>query len=168
MVDSNAQRRHSMDTYQTSPTTNTVVKSQSTIMPLPNENSSNVSETMLSPTFTRKKSVSSKERLFSVESLHRTASIKSNDRSIKLAPQSNDTSNSRDTHTAKRDEQKTTTTFTLTTPDNVKSLHIHTHTILFFDIFFHINFSRKRIPKSRHHAVESTNIEIVYYRMIRV
>lgn len=137
MVDSNAQRRHSMDTYQISPTTNTVVKSQSTIMPLPNENSSNVSETMLSPTFTRKKSVSSKERLFSVESLHRTASTKSNDRLIKLAAQSNDTSNSPDTHTTKRDEQKATTTFTLTTPDNVKIFaHSHINANLFLNIFF--------------------------------
>lgn len=124
MVDSNTQRRHSMDTYQASPTTttttttSTVVKSQSTIMPLPNEDSSKVSETMLSPTPDRKKSVSSKERLFSVESLHRTASTKSNDRLIKVATQSNDTSNSPDTPTAKRDEQKPTTTFTLTTPEN--------------------------------------------------
>lgn len=120
MVDSSTHRRHSMDTYQVSPTTSTVVKSQSTIMPLSDEDPSKVSETMLSPPSTRKKSVSSKERLFSVDSLHRTASTKSNDHLIKVATQSNDTSNSPDTPTAKRDEQKPTTIFTLTTPENVK------------------------------------------------
>jgi hypothetical protein len=74
-----------VDTSQFSPTTNTVVKSQSTIMSLPVNDSSNVSDQYLSPTINRKKSVSSKERLFSIESLHRSSSTKSIDHLIKVA-----------------------------------------------------------------------------------
>ncbi|CAF0755721.1 unnamed protein product [Adineta steineri] len=94
-VDSNNQRRHSMDTSQFSPThltNNTVVKSQSTFMSLPvDDDSNNVSDQLLSPSNHRKKSVSSKERLFSVESLHRSPSTKSIEHLMKVATQSYDT-----------------------------------------------------------------------------
>lgn len=122
MVDSNIQRRHSMDTSKfspTHPTNSTVVKSQSSIMPLPLEDPSNVSEQLLSPAVNRMKSVSSKERLFSVESLHRTSSTKSNQHLIKVATQSNDTSNPPETPPTKREEAKPTTTLSVTTPENV-------------------------------------------------
>jgi len=104
MVDPNIQRRHSMDTSQLnliSPTNNTVVKSQSTIMPLPINNSNDVSEQLLSPSMSRKKSVSSKERLFPVESLHRT---KSNEHLIKVMTQPIDEHDRK--HFIKHDEQK--------------------------------------------------------------
>ncbi len=104
MVDPNIQRRHSMDTSQLnpiSPTNNTVVKSQSTIMPLPINNSNDLSEQLLSPPMSRKKSVSSKERLFSVQSLHRT---KSNEHLIKVMTQPIDEHNRK--HSIKHDEQK--------------------------------------------------------------
>jgi hypothetical protein len=94
MIDPNIQRRHSMDTSKLTPThstNNTVVKSQSTTMSLPIDNSSNVSEQLLSPPMNRKKSVSSKERLFSVESLHCT---KSNEHLIKVITQPIDSYNS--------------------------------------------------------------------------
>jgi hypothetical protein len=109
MIDPNIQRRHSMDTSKLTPThstNNTVVKSQSTTMSLPIDNSSNVSEQLLSPPMNRKKSVSSKERLFSVESLHRT---KSNEHLIKVITQPIDSYNSPEherKHSIKHDEQK--------------------------------------------------------------
>jgi hypothetical protein len=107
IVDPNVPRRHSMGTppvSQNNPNNNTVVKSQSTTMPLPLNNTSNVTEQLLSPTINRKKSVSSKERLFSVESLNRTSSTKSNEHLIKVA-----TSPS----------PKPTTILSVTTPENV-------------------------------------------------
>jgi hypothetical protein len=105
-----------MDTSQsvpTHPTNNTVVKSQSIIMSLPINNSNNLSEEFLSPTLIRKKSVSSKERLFSVESLHRTLSTKSNEQLIKVIPPSLP-----ETYANKYDEQNQTS-LTITTPENV-------------------------------------------------
>jgi hypothetical protein len=82
-----------MDTSQFSPThqtNNTVVKSQSTFMSSPLNNSSNVSDQLLAPTTNRKKSVSSKERLFSVETLHRSPSSKSIEHFMKIVPQPSD------------------------------------------------------------------------------
>ncbi|CAF0816840.1 unnamed protein product [Rotaria sp. Silwood1] len=129
IVDSNISRRHSMDTSQCSPThssTNTVVKSQSTIMPLPRNDSNDTSEQLLAPTITRKKSVSSKERLFSVESLHRTSSIKSAEHLKKVATQQSDINRSHSgtynlpeqerQHSIKRDVQKSTS-LSVTTPE---------------------------------------------------
>ena len=63
----------------------TLVKSRSSMMGLPMSDSSNVSDQLLSPVNHRKKSVSSKERLFSVESLHRLSSRKSIEHLIKVA-----------------------------------------------------------------------------------
>ena len=121
--DPNAPRRHSMDTTanhsnnnnsnNNNNNNNSVVKSQSTIIPLPMNNTSNVTDQLLSPTVTRRKSVSSKERLFSVESLNRTPSIKSNEHLMKVA-----TSNLPETYTP-----KPTTILSVTTPDNVNDFH---------------------------------------------
>ncbi|CAF4421945.1 unnamed protein product, partial [Rotaria sp. Silwood2] len=129
VVDSNIPRRHSMDTSQYSPThspTHTVVKSQSTIMPLPRNDSNDASEQLLSPTMARQKSVSSKERLFSVESLHRTSSIKSAEHLIKVATQPSDVNHSHSgtynlseperKRSIKRDEPKSTS-LAVTTPE---------------------------------------------------
>ncbi|CAF1135890.1 unnamed protein product, partial [Adineta ricciae] len=84
MVDNSMQRRHSMDTSQLSPnslnTNNTVVKSQSTIMSLGIDDTNPMDNA-------RKKNVSSKERLFSVESLHRIAVTKSAEQSMKVPAQ---------------------------------------------------------------------------------
>ena len=80
VVDPNNVRRHSIDTSSVSPShtnNSTVVKSQSTIMPVPLTESSNVSDQLPIPAMNRKKSVSSKERLFSVESMRRRSSTKS-------------------------------------------------------------------------------------------
>jgi len=106
-----------MDTSQLTPTNNnnnnnnTVVKSQSTIMSLPINDSSNVSEQLVSPNINRKRSVSSKERLFSVESLHRMSLTKSNENLIKIVTQPINTSNTSERerkHSIKHDEQKPT------------------------------------------------------------
>jgi hypothetical protein len=110
--DPNALRRHSMDTttnHSNNDNNNSVVKSHSAIMPLPLNNTSNVTEQLLSPTMNRRKSVSSKERLFSVESLNRTSSTKTNEHLIKVA-----TSNLPETYSP-----KPTTILSVTTPDNV-------------------------------------------------
>ncbi|CAF0865041.1 unnamed protein product [Rotaria sordida] len=131
IVDPNIQRRHSMDTSQYSPThltTNTVVKSQSTIMPLPRDDSKDVSEQLLSPAMTPQKRVSSKERLFSVESLHRTSSTKSTEYLMKVATQPSSDIDRRHSGTynlseqerkysIKRDEPKQTS-LTVTTPEH--------------------------------------------------
>ncbi|UJR28278.1 hypothetical protein I4U23_009527 [Adineta vaga] len=89
-VDTNTQRRHSMDTSQLSlnhSNNNTIVKSQSKI-----DNLNKESDQFLVPANVRKKRVSSKECLFSVESLHRgTVTTKSNEHLMKIATQSSDT-----------------------------------------------------------------------------
>ena len=115
MVDTNTQRRHSMDTSQFSPThltNNTVTKSRSTTMSLTIEDSTHVSDQLLSPTNNRKKSVSSKERLFSVESLHRLSSAKSIEHLMKVATQSSDTKHNtlerEQKHSINHNEQKST------------------------------------------------------------
>jgi len=113
-----------MDTSRLTPTNsinNTVVKSQSTIMSLPINDSTNVSEQLLSPTMTKKKSVSSKERLFSVGSLHRTSLNKSNEHLIKVITQPTDVYNLSEHERkspTKRDEQKLTS-LSVTIPENV-------------------------------------------------
>jgi hypothetical protein len=106
-----------MDTSPNHSNNNTVVKSQSTIMPLPLNNTSNVTEQLSLPTINRKKSVSSKERLFSVESLNRVSSTKSNEHLIKVA-----TSNI----------PKPTTILSVTTPDNVNKQNFRQFRICFF------------------------------------
>lgn len=108
MVDSNIQRRHSMDTSSNQSANNAFVKSQSTIMPPPMNDSSSAIGSSLSPTGNRRKSVSSKERLFSVQSLQRTSSNKSQEHLIKGATQSDDTSN-----------PTKVTTLSVITPENV-------------------------------------------------
>jgi hypothetical protein len=128
IVDSNAQRRHSMDTSQYSPTAqinNTVVKSQSTFMSPQIDHSSNVSEQFLIPTPNRKKSVSSKERLFSIESLHRSPSSKSIEHLMKVAMQPSDTktTNSETYHSSEQEHKSPSlvkqTSLTIATPENV-------------------------------------------------
>lgn len=120
-----------MDTSDLTPThpstNNTVVKSQSSIMPLPINNSSNVSDQLLSPTINRKKSVSSKERLFSVESLNRLSSTKSNENLIKIVTQPIDMINEPSESeyqrrpSRKREEQKATSLY-VTSPDDSVNL----------------------------------------------
>lgn len=140
MIDPNIQRRHSMDTSQyTSTSNNTVVKSQSTIMSSPqNTNSSNVSEQLLSPSINRKKSVSSKERLFSVESLTRSPSMKSNENLIKIVTEPiNNSPTSPDNPrkpSIKRDENKSTSLYVTSPNDDTtnpqRRLYEHRNSLL--------------------------------------
>lgn len=125
VVDPNSPRRHSMDTSQFSPThaaNATVVKSQSTIMPLPMDVPTSVSDQLHLPSMTRKKSVSSKERLFSVASLRRTSSSKSAERSSN--PRLSQLSAHGRQDSIKEDEQNSATSLkqtslAVTTADNV-------------------------------------------------
>ena len=136
VVDPNiSHRRHSMDTSQLLPahsSGSTVVKSQSTIMSaIPNE-SLMPSDQLNLPTIQRKKSVSSKERLFSVESIHRTSSTKSVERLLKVAttvqPSSSDSRahHSLSNQDSGKDEERTPASLsrqpslTVTTADNVR------------------------------------------------
>ncbi|CAF4414696.1 unnamed protein product [Rotaria socialis] len=130
-VDQTIQRRHSMDTTQHSQqhsANNPVAKSLSTMLPLPTKESNDVSDQLLSPTMTRKKSISSKERLFSVESLHRASSMKSVEYCMKapvpptnnINPIHNDTyivPEQERTHSMKRYEQKPIS-LSVTTPEH--------------------------------------------------
>lgn len=112
-IDPNTPRRHSMDEPALS-SNNTFVKSQSTIMPSPMISSVSVTESSLSPNVERRKSVSSKERLFSVESLNRRSSIKSAEHLMKVA-----------THSDEALKPTATTTLSITTPENVRRSNNH-------------------------------------------
>ncbi|CAF3809687.1 unnamed protein product [Rotaria magnacalcarata] len=130
-VDQTVQRRHSMDTTQHSQqnsANNAVFKSLSTVIPLSTKESNDVPDQLLLPTMTRKKSISSKERLFSVESLHRTSSTKSVEHCMKapasptnnINPIHNDTYNVPEqgrTHSMKRYEQNPIS-LSVTTPEH--------------------------------------------------
>jgi len=143
IIDPNIQRRHSMDTSQFSPThspNNTVIKSQSTIMSSPMDNSSNVSDRLLSPISIRKKSVSSKERLFSVESLHRLSSAKSIEHLIKVATQPSATKHIDDgMYYLSEQEHKHSIT-----PDEQKSTPLVKQTSLNVTTLKHVNNKRKK------------------------
>ena len=89
---------------------NIFVKSQSTIMPSPMNSSKSATESSLSPNVERRKSVSSKERLFSVESLNRRSSLKSPEQLTKVTTQSDETLK----------PTTTTTILSVTTPENVR------------------------------------------------
>ena len=108
VVDPNTGRRHSMDTtLDLSQLNNSnVVKSHSTGVHLDTKETGNVSDQLPIPAMNRKKSVSSKERLFSVESVRRRSSTKSVEQLVKTAPtgQSADQSES-----IKRDEPSSLT-----------------------------------------------------------
>ena len=93
---------------------NIFVKSQSTIMPSPMISSVSATESSLSPNVERRRSVSSKERLFSVESLNRRSSIKSAEHLMKVATQSDETL-----------KPTATTTLSITTPENVRRSNKH-------------------------------------------
>ena len=178
VVDPNSPRRHSMDTSQFSPThaaNATVVKSQSTIMPLPLDVPSSVSDHLHLPSMTRKKSVSSKERLFSVDSLRRTSSSKSAERSSN--PRLSQLSGHGRQDSIKEDEQNSATSLkqtslAVTTADNVSNHDVEwrrpckTSNYLFS--------SRDCIPMSRLfwinscHVAVSMSIGTVCYRTILV
>lgn len=126
VIDPNTGRRHSMDTSSVTTTStyhqtnnSSVVKSQSTNMHLDTPETSNVSDQLPVPAMNRKKSVSSKERLFSVESMRRRSSTKSTEQLAKSphTGQSIDQS-----ETIKRDE-----------PNSLPSLKQSTLTVNTFD-----------------------------------
>jgi hypothetical protein len=132
VIDSNSHRRHSMDTSQFMPNQtigSSVVKSQSTIMSLPDDESSHIADQLNLPQMHRKKSVSSKERLFSVDSIHRTLSAKSIEHLMKVATtgQSSDRSDS-----TKFDEQNSLQSVKqrssiVNTSSNVSNEYSHMH-----------------------------------------
>jgi len=108
VVDPNTGRRHSMDTSPVTTTSiyhqtnnSSVVKSQSTTMHLDTPETSNVSDQLPVPAMNRKKSVSSKERLFSVESMRRRSSTKSTEQLAKSPHTGHSTDQS---ESIKRDE----------------------------------------------------------------
>lgn len=130
-VDQNALRRHSMDTPQHSSsnqTNSSVLKSHSTTIALQTNEPDGESNRLLTSNTSQKKSVSSKEHLFSVDSLHRTASTKSVERFMRVATSPNNVkSDSTDTYnipeqqrsqSMKRYEQKPIS-LSVTTPDYV-------------------------------------------------
>ena len=191
IADCHSYRRHSMDTSQliSLPITNcTVVKSRSSMMGLPMSDSSNVTDQLLSPVNDRKKSVSSKERLFSVESLHRISSRKSIEHLIKVA-----TPNQQPSVGLKKDD----VTYPCTEPDRRQSIQRNEQsprsslkqTSLAIGITMdHVSKTSSARERARasllsrnssmkiqrmvdrslcHRSVVSTNIEIVYYPTIQ-
>lgn len=179
-VDHHSHRRHSVDTSQHSPTHETgpiVVKSQSSIMPLQANESHNVSEQFLTPTMQRKKSVSSKERLFSVESLQRTSSTRSMERRLKVKTPSTDSKTSeREILKATENEgelssklgERKLTSLSVTTPDNVNNRNCYVVNISFDFNFRLICMKIPTVYHIHHSVVGCMNIEIVYCQMIQV